>query len=107
MNSAQAVMQLHISYHGSRHSGLEASYRQVDLPLDCVACIDKTTTWPVSPNRYYLYGLYVSLPLTWYQLEGVSAHPEVWSWQHKKLTPNENDNQVQWQQPQPSPNNKW
>jgi len=47
-------------------SDLEALYRQVDLPIDCVACIDETTGWPVSPNGYYLYRGYVSWPLRYY-----------------------------------------
>jgi len=48
-------------------SGLEASYRHVDLLMDCVAGIDKTTTGPVSPNEYYMYNEHVGQPLTSYQ----------------------------------------
>jgi len=67
VGSANAVREQEISYSGSMRSGLEASYSQVDLPMDCVACIDETTAGPVSPNGYYLYGGHVGRPLTCYR----------------------------------------
>ena len=45
--------------------------------MDCVACIDETTTGPVSPNGYYLYGGHVGQLLTCYRLERVFAHGDV------------------------------
>jgi len=47
-------------------SDLKASYNEVDFSIDCIACIDKTTTGPVSPNGYYLYSGHVGRPLTGY-----------------------------------------
>ena len=67
MGSAHAVRQHEISYRRSMKSGLEAYYSQVDLPMDCVACIGEATAGPVSPNGYYLYGGHVSRPLTCYR----------------------------------------
>jgi len=64
---AHAVRQQEIYYRGSMQSGLEAYYSQVDLPMDCVACIDETTAGPVSPNGYYLYSGHVGQPLTCYR----------------------------------------
>ena len=54
VGSAHASNQLETSLRGSMQSGLEGYYGQVDLPIDCVACIEETTTGPVSPNGYYL-----------------------------------------------------
>jgi len=45
--------------------------------MDSVACIDETTAGPLSPNGYYLYGGYVSWPLTDYQYETVFTHADV------------------------------
>jgi len=58
-------------------SGLEASYSQVDFPKDCIACIDETTTGPVIPNGYCLYGGHIRGPLICYQQERVFAHTDV------------------------------
>ena len=62
--SPHAVKQQETSYHGSMQSDLEAYDSQVDLPIDCVACIEEMPTGPVSPSRYYLYGGHVGWPLT-------------------------------------------
>ena len=66
VGSAHAVKQQEISYRGSMQSDLKASYNEVDFSIDCIACIDKTTTGPVSPNGYYLYSGHVGRPLTGY-----------------------------------------
>ena len=67
VGSPHAVKRLEISYRGSMQSDLEAWYSQADLPMNWVACIDETTTGPVSPNGYYLYGWPVGPPLTCYR----------------------------------------
>jgi len=45
--------------------------------MDCVACIDETTTGPVSPNRYYHYSRHVGRPLTGYRYGRVFAPADV------------------------------
>ena len=45
--------------------------------MDCVACIDETTAWPVTPNGYYLYSGHVGRPLICYRYETVFAHADV------------------------------
>ena len=45
--------------------------------MDCVACIDETTTGPVSPKGYHLDGGQLSPPLTCYGEERAFAHADV------------------------------
>jgi len=77
VGSAHAVKKREISCNESMQSGFEAYYSQVDLPIDCVACIDETTAGLVSPNGYYLYGSHVGWPLTYYRQEGAFPQADI------------------------------